>query len=199
MASTTRTLCPAAALIALAIVALAPAGASAKVKTFSSGNVGLQIPEPLGAEAFPASSGMRIKTKGRIKDVNVAVRITIPDSRDLELSVVGPSFKGSTLKENGFLNSPKGPDFGAGAPTCGGTPTVFDSEAPTPILQGLPPFTGSFSPVTSLSGFRGGRLQGKWSLEVLDHFTGSIDEATGSPGVLDCWQLTVRYKPKKRK
>jgi hypothetical protein len=78
--------------------------------------------------------------RGRIRDVNVSVRITIPDDRDLELAVFGPTFKGSTLKENGFLNSPKGADFGAGPASCVGTPTVFDSQAETSILDGQPPF-----------------------------------------------------------
>jgi subtilisin-like proprotein convertase family protein len=175
------------------------AEAKVKKKTFSSGNLGLQIPDPSGIEIFPIDSPIKVKVKGRIKDVNVSVRITIPDDRDLELSVIGPTSKGSLLKENGFLNSPKGPDFGAGPASCAGTPTVFDSQATTSILQGQPPFLGSFSPQTSLNGFRGGRLKGRWALEVLDHFAGSIDGSAGGPGVLDCWKLTVKYKPTKRR
>jgi subtilisin-like proprotein convertase family protein len=178
---------------------MSAAGADAKKKTFSSGNLGLQIPEPVGLESFPITSTIRVKAKGRIKDVNVSVRITIPDDRDLELIVFSPTFKGSNLKENGFLNSPKGPDFGAGPASCSGTPTVFDSQAPISILQGAPPFVGSFAPATPLDGLRGGRLQGKWTLELLDHFPGSIDGTPGSPGILDCWKLTIRYKPAKRK
>ena len=191
---------PLVAVLLGALVLLMPAaGAEAKKKTFSSGNLGLQIPEPAGIESFPIASTIRVKTKGRIKDVNVSVRITIPDDRDLELSVVGPTFKGSNLKENGFLNSPKGPDFGAGPASCGGTPTVFDSQAPTSIVQGSPPFLGSFAPLTSLDGLRGGRVQGKWTLELLDHFPGNIDGSAGAPGVLNCWKLTIRYKPAQRR
>ena len=201
MASAKRGIAFGAALGSLLLIAILPAGAPAKTKTktFSSGNLGVQIPDPHGPELFPIAPTIRIKTKGRIKDVNVSVRITIPDDRDLELSVVGPTFKGSTLKENGFLNSPKGPDFGTGPAGCTGTPTVFDSEAPGSILEGLPPYAGSFTPVTSLSGFRGGQLRGKWSLEVMDHFAGSIDDTTAAAGALDCWKMTVRYKAKKRK
>jgi subtilisin-like proprotein convertase family protein len=185
-------------IVAVSLAALAP-GADAKVKTFSSGNLGVQIPDPVGPEAFPISLPIRVKAKGKIKDVNVSVRITIPDDRDLELAVFGPTFKGSTLKENGFLNSPKGSDFGAGPASCAGTPTVFDSQATTSILNGQPPFLGSFAPATSLNGLRGGQLKGRWALEILDHFTGSIDGSPGSPGVLDCWKLTIRYKPAKRR
>lgn len=193
-----RTVSLGAALIVVVVLSISAAGADAKVKTFSSGNLGLQIPEPVGIQAFPISAPIRVKAKGRIKDVNVSVRITIPDDRDLELVVFGPTFKGFNLKDNGFLNSPKGPDFGAGPASCAGTPTVFDSQATTSILQGQPPFLGSFAPVTSLNGFRGGRLKGRWSLELLDHFPGNIDGSAGSPGVLDCWKLTIRYKPTKR-
>jgi subtilisin-like proprotein convertase family protein len=190
-----------AALAAALLLSISTEDVEAKVKkkTFSSGNLGLQIPEPAGVEIFPIDSPIRVKVKGRIKDVNVSVRITVPDDRDLEFSVIGPTFRGSTLKENGFLNSPKGSDFGAGPASCAGTPTVFDSQASTPILQGQPPFLGSFSPVTSLNGFRGGELKGRWALEILDHFQGSIDGTAGSPTVLDCWKLTVKYKPTKRR
>jgi subtilisin-like proprotein convertase family protein len=201
MTSAKRTV-PLGAVLILSVALLtsvAVAEGKTKTKTFSSGNLGLQIPEPVGIESFPISSAIRVKTKGRIKDVNVSVRITIPDDRDLELAVFGPTFKGSNLKNNGFLNSPKGPDFGAGPASCAGTPTVFDSQAPISILDGAPPFVGSFRPETTLDGLRGGRLQGKWSLEVMDLFRGNIDGSPGSPGVLDCWKLTVRYKPAKRK
>jgi hypothetical protein len=188
-----------AALTVLLVLSMPAGGAGAKTKTFSSGNLGLQIPEPVGVQSFVISSPIRVKAKGRVKDVNVSVRITIPDARDLELTVVGPTSNGATLKENGFLNSPKGPDFGTGPASCGGTPTVFDSQAPVSIVQGSPPFLGSFSPATSLNTLRGGRLQGKWALELMDHFPGSIDGTPGGPSVLDCWKLTIRYKPKKGK
>ena len=63
-----------------------------------------------------------------------------------------PAIKGAHLKEHGLLNEPKGPDFGAGPTGCGGTPTVFDSQATTPILQALPPFLGPTSPSTPSTG-----------------------------------------------
>jgi subtilisin-like proprotein convertase family protein len=194
-----RTVCQGAVLFVALLLAISAAGAEAKVKIFSSGNLSLQIPEPAGVQAFPISSPIRVKAKGKIKDVNVSVRIAIPDDRDLELVVVGPTFKGSNLKGNGFLNSPKGPDFGAGPAGCAGTPTVFDSQATTSILQGQPPFLGPFAPETTLNAFRGGQLKGRWALELLDHFPGNIDGSAGSPGVLNCWKLTIRYKPAKRR
>jgi subtilisin-like proprotein convertase family protein len=189
--------------VCLAVVVVAcfgpgTAGAKAKLKTktFSSGNVNLQIPEPVGIQAFSVSSSIRVKPRGRIKDVNVAVRITIPDDRDLEILVNGPRFNGSRLKEHAFRNDPKGADFGAGPAGCAGAPTVFDSQATTSIFQGLPPFLGSFVPATSLNTFNGGRTRGKWTLDVMDVFRGSVDGPQfSSAGVLNCWKLTIRYRP----
>jgi subtilisin-like proprotein convertase family protein len=191
--------------VCLAVAALACLGPGAagargklKTKTFSSGNINLQIPEPIGIQAFPVTSSIRVKPRGRIKDVNVAVRITIPDDRDLEILVNGPTLKGARLKEHAFRNDPKGADFGAGPASCAGMPTVFDSQATTSIFQGVPPFVGSFVPATPLNALNGGSVRGKWTLELLDSFPGNIDGTPGGPGVLNCWNLKVRYKPQRR-
>jgi subtilisin-like proprotein convertase family protein len=177
---------------------VAAANAKLKTKTFSSGNINRQIPEPVGIQAFPITSSIQVKPRGRIKDVNVAVRVTIPDDRDLEILFQGPTFKGARLKEHAFRNDPKGSDFGAGPASCAGVPTVFDSQATTSIFQGTPPFAGSFVPSTSLNGLNGGQLHGKWTLELLDSFPGNIDGTAGNPGVLNCWKLKVRYKPQRK-
>jgi subtilisin-like proprotein convertase family protein len=188
--------------VAAALISLpaAPAEAKLKTKTFSSGNVNLQIPEPVGLESFTLTSPIRVKPKGRIKDVNVSVRVTIPDDRDLEILVSGPQFTASRLKEHAFRNDPKGADFGSGPAGCAGTPTTFDSQAGISIFQGVPPFLGRFVPATSLNTFNGGRLRGKWRLEVVDVFRGSVDGPQfSSAGVLNCWKLKVRYKPEPKK
>ncbi|MGH2983982.1 MAG: hypothetical protein ACRDK5_06980 [Solirubrobacterales bacterium] len=189
-----------AAAVACLPAGVASAKAKLKTKTFSSGNVNLQIPEPVGIQSFFLDSSIQVKARGRIKDVNVAVRVTIPDDRDLEILVTGPTVKGARLKEHAFRNDPKGADFGAGPASCAGMPTVFDSQATTSILQGLPPFLGSFVPSTSLNGLNGGRLQGKWTLNVMDVFRGSVDGPQfTSAGVLNCWKLKIRYKPQRRR
>jgi len=154
--------------LAVAVVCL-PAGvagakAKLKTKTFSSGNINRQIPEPLGIQAFPITSSIQVKPRGRVKDVNVAVRVTIPDDRDLEILVQGPTFKGARLKEHAFRNDLKGADFGAG-PACAGVSTVFDSQATISIFQGLPPFLGSFVPRRPSTGSTADSFtaNGRWS------------------------------------
>jgi hypothetical protein len=81
--------------LAVAAVCLPPgvAGAKAKLKTktFSSGNINRQIPEPVGIQAFPITSSIQVKPRGRVKDVNVAVRVTIPDDRSRSWSKGRPS------------------------------------------------------------------------------------------------------------
>jgi subtilisin-like proprotein convertase family protein len=189
----------AAGAVACLPTGLAGAKGKLKTKTFSSGNLNRQILEPVGIQAFHVTSSIRVKPRGRIKDVNVAVRVTIPDDRDLEILMMGPTFKGARLKEHAFRNDPKGADFGSGPASCAGVPTVFDSQATTSIFTGLPPFLGSFMPATSLNGLNGGQLRGRWTLELLDLFPGNIDGTAGNPGVLNCWKLKVRYRPQRRK
>jgi subtilisin-like proprotein convertase family protein len=187
------------ASLALTVAASGSSEAKLKTKTFSSGGINRQIPEPVGIQSFSLTSSIQVKPRGRVRDVNVAVRITIPDDRDLEIQVNGPTFNGAQLKEHAFRNDPKGADFGAGPASCAGTPTVFDSQATTSIFQGLPPFLGSFAPTTSLNALNGGRLRGKWTLEVMDVFRGSVDGPQfNSAGVLNCWKLKIRYKPQRR-
>lgn len=188
-------------VVAVATAALVPGvvEANAKKKTFSSGTVHRAIPQPMGILQPMLQTNFRVKPRGKIKDLNVAVRISAPDARDLTLAVVTPSLKLIRLKEHGFLNEPAGPDFGSGPPTCSGTPTVFDTQAPTPILQGAPPFLGSYAPDGSLKGANRGRVDGKWALWVLDEFAGTIGGPSSGATVLNCWKVTVRYKPQRKK
>ena len=203
MARTGRTMILLCLLLATACAA-APS-AEARQRTFSSGNLNLTIPDAAGVQSFPISAPIHVKARGKIKDVNVAVRISIPEDRDLELAIEGPigrtgGFAFAQLKNHGFLNSPKGPDFGSGPATCTGASTVFDDQAATSILQGQPPFAGSFIPEEPLRPLKRGRLAGKWTLDLLDFFPGSLGgPPSGAPGVLHCWSLTITYKPQKRK
>jgi subtilisin-like proprotein convertase family protein len=180
-------------ICALALLAAMPAAATAKTKTFSSGDIDRAIPDVIGGGGVAIDSPVVIKKRGKVKDVNVAVRISHPDARDLDLIVENPAIKGFQLKEVGQLSEPPGADFGAGPPDCAGAVfTVFDSQATTPIFGATPPFAGSFLPAAPLGGFNGGQLRGKWRLELLDH-------NPGDAGVLNCWQLRVRYKPAKKR
>jgi subtilisin-like proprotein convertase family protein len=170
--------------------------AEAKTKVFSSGNINQPIPDPAGGSGTEIAPSFKVKTRGTVKDVNVAVRISHPDARELEIGASHIPAKGVLrevrLKEVGQLSEPKGVDFGAGAAGCQGAIfTVFDSQASTPIFGATPPFAGSFLPASSLRPLNG-PLQGKWFLDL-------VDSAPGDAGVLNCWQIIVRYKPEKKR
>jgi subtilisin-like proprotein convertase family protein len=185
-----------APLMAAALILGAFAGAAeAKTKVFTSGNVNQPIPDP-GDGGFGIAPSFKVKTRGTVKDVNVGVRISHPDARELEIGASHFPAKGILrsvgLKEVGQLSEPPGADFGSGAPACTGALfTVFDSQASTPIFGAPPPFAGSFLPSTSLRPLNG-PLEGKWFLDLLD-------AVPGDTGVLHCWQITVRYKPAKKR
>lgn len=177
-----------------AAIACLPAAASGKTKVFSSGPINMPIPDAVGNNfGTGVLSNLRIKKLGKVKDVNVAVRITHPNTTDLTLDLShGAQIKGlvDVYPKDGVALSP---DFGAGAAACQGAAfTVFDDEAAASITVGTNPFAGPFRPETALAAFDGGRLQGGWSLGLLDGYTKSA-------GTLNCWQLTIRYKPQKRK
>ena len=189
-------------VVAVATAALVPGvvEAKAKKKTFSSGTVNRAIPQPMGILQPMLQTNFRVKPRGKIKDLNVAVRISAPDARDLTLAVVTPSLKLIRLKEHGFLNEPAGPDFWLrSANLQRNADRVRHPQAPTPILQGAPPFLGSYAPDGSLKGADRGRVDGKWALWVLDEFAGTIGGPSSGATVLNCWKVTVRYKPQRKK
>jgi subtilisin-like proprotein convertase family protein len=198
---------PVVAVVALACLAAAPVAQARKkvlTKTFtkgeggSQGGVPLAIPDGGGPNAQLVRSGIAVKglnPRGKIKDVNVGVRVTHPRARDLELYVATPKGVFNLSHDEGG----NGNDYGAGPASCAGVFTLFDSQNPTPIsTPGLiAPFAGSFAPEESLNSLRGlgdkKATNANWSLLVED------DDSAGRIGTLDCWQLTIRYTNPKKK
>lgn len=186
------------ALLTLAVAAMLLAGttgtAGGKTKLFSSGPINMPIPDRTGPISFEVSSNLYVKKRGTIKDVDLAIRITHPDTTDLDLNIFKGLAGGVLLVDHypkdGVAASP---DFGSGAAGCSGAVfTTFDDSAPLSITAGLNPFAGSFRPEQALRDFKGGRMQGKWSLGLHD---GTPTDA----GTLNCWQLLIRYKPLRKK
>ena len=179
-----------AALLAVAATALlaAPASAKTKTKTYSSG----PIHAPIIDNTFNLYP-LRAKGKGKIRDVNVAVRITHPFDRDLDIYLVSPRAKFVQLSsDNGGSNN----DYGSGAADCTGAFTVFDDLGTIPINAGRPsaaaPFAGTFKPEQPLASFNGAKAKGTWQLLV-------SDDEPRDVGTMDCWELTIASKKKKKK
>jgi subtilisin-like proprotein convertase family protein len=184
-----------AACLALAL----PAGAAkksafvTKKKTFSSGSLSLTAPDPNSPTSDTDSQPVRaflgvgkIPDRARIKDVNVSVRITADSDRDVEAYLASPRGLIELTSDNGGTDN----DFGGGVADCTGTPTVFDSQAPSSVLTGIAPYLGSFQPeepLTNLNGLRGVKAKARWTLVVLD------DDPAGAV-TLNCWKLHLRYR-----
>jgi subtilisin-like proprotein convertase family protein len=165
------------------------AGGKIKTKTFSSGEIDRFIPDTGGDDALPHTFNIKTK-RSKVKDVNVAIRISHTSNADLLITLTGPN--GNTVKLSSFDGLTFfEDDFGSGAENCNGTFTVFNDEAETSINDGSSPYNGQFTPQEPLSAFDGSKLKGKWTLTV-------EDQASGDDGVLHCAELEVKYRKKKK-
>ncbi len=202
-----RTALLAVAVMALGLVMAAPAAQARKkviTKTYQvgvgsrSGGLPISIPDGGGAAQQLVRDPVFVKKlnpRGKIKDVDVGVRITHPFASDVEIYLATPRGVYNLAHDVGG----NGNNYGNGFAGCGGGLTTFDSETPTPIATpGLQaPFVGFYAPQESLKFLNG--LGGKkatnavWSLLVLD------DNNMHGTGTVDCFKLTVRETNPKKK
>ena len=189
----------AVAALALGLVLAAPAAQARKkvvTKTYQvgvgapQGGVPLNIPDGGGAAVQLTRDALAVKglnPRGKIKDVNVGVRITHPFAGDLEIYLATP---------RGVINlshdvGGSGNNYGNGFAGCSGGLTTFDSQNPTSIAtSGLQaPFVGFFAPQESLNLVNGlgakKATNATWSLLVMD------DNNIHGTGTLDCYRLTI--------
>jgi hypothetical protein len=154
------------------------------------------------------------KFKGRPQDGivtrfdSVGVRISHTDDSDLTLFLVSPGGRAVALAtyrdqsrnvDDEGDPAPSGDGYGAGPPSCSGSPAQFGDAFPTSIVTPGntaldAPITGSFSPEQPLSAFVGGPARGFWTLIVQDiqaQDVGQINALSLS--------LTYSYKAKKKK
>jgi subtilisin-like proprotein convertase family protein len=176
-----------ALILALCLAVAGAAQAKTKTGTFISGNLALPIPDD-GPGVLV--SAINVKPKGNVLDANVSVRVTHPFIFTVNLHLRSPGGRYVELTRN---NGADGDNYGSGAADCSGTLTLFDDEATTSIDAGVAPFAGAFQPEQPLTAFDGGPTKGRWDLIVDDTM-----EANGV-GTLDCWQLQLEYKAKKKK
>ena len=188
------------AALACGLVLAAPAAQARKkviTKTYEvgvgapSGGTPIPIPDGGGAAQQLVRDPVYVKglnPRGKIKNVDVGVRITHPFASDVEIYLATP---------RGVLNMShdvggQGNNYGNGFAGCSGGLTTFDSEVPTSIATpGLQaPFVGFYAPQESLKFVNGlgGKKANKavWSLLVMD------DNNMHGTGTVDCFKLTVR-------
>ena len=110
-----------------------------------------------------------------IKDLNVALDITMPDGSNSDLNVHLISPEGLRVKlfsDVGVLTS----DF---------MNTILDDEAAIPITKAEGPFTGIFRPERALSKFDDSDSMGTWELRI-------VDDWPGRSGVLNSWRIVIK-------
>jgi hypothetical protein len=188
-----------AALLVGLLVAVPAAHARKKVvtKTYEvglgapSGGFAIPIPDGAGQATQLTRSSIHVKglnPRGKIKDVNVGVRIQHPFAKDIEVYLASPRGVINLSHDVGGA----GNNYGAGPASCAGTFTIFDSNTPTridtPSLEA--PFAGFFAPTESLGLLNGlgdkKATNAAWSLLVED------DDNTHPAGTLACWFLQIR-------
>lgn len=188
------------AALALGLVLAAPAAQARKkviTKTYEvgvgapSGGLPLAIPDGGGGAEQLVRDPIAVKglnPRGKIKDVNVGVRISHPFASDLEIYLASPRGVINLAHDVGG----SGNNYGNGFAGCSGSLTTFDSQTPTSIATaGLQaPFVGFYGPQESLNLLNGlgdkKATNATWSLLVMD------DNNQHGTGTVDCFQLTVR-------
>ena len=210
--SLVRTAAIALAAALIGCLALAPASPAAKksatkvvTKTFSkgvgspNGGTALTIPDGAGNATQLVRVGIPVRglnPRGKIRDVNVAVRINHAFAADLEIYLATPRGVINLSSDNGG----GGDNYGGGFESCAGTHTVFDSDVPTLISSpGVnAPFAGIFAPEESLNLLDGlgnkKATNATWSLLVQD------DDPAHPAGTVFCGKVTIAStSPKKKK
>ncbi|HEX5820825.1 MAG TPA: hypothetical protein VFY30_03570 [Solirubrobacterales bacterium] len=189
----------AVAALALGLVLAAPAAQARKkvvTKTYQvgvgapTGGVPLNVPDGGGAAQQLVRDPLAVKglnPRGKIKDVNVGVRISHPFASDLEIYLATPRGVISLSHDVGG----SGNNYGNGFAGCAGGLTTFDSQTPTSIATpGLQaPFVGFFAPQESLGLVNGlgdkKATNATWSLLVMD------DNNMHGTGTVDCFKLAI--------
>jgi subtilisin-like proprotein convertase family protein len=168
-------------LLLVAALIATTAGAGTGGRLFFFQNAKRPIPDaPNGGGVLDKLS---LRGNGRIRDLNIGIRINHDADADLNIYLVSPKGKFVELSTD---NGGGGNNYGTGANNCPNARryTVFTDEAGRSIRQGTAPFAGSFRPQTPLSALDGDRIGGTWRLMVLD------DDA-GASGTIGCFTMGV--------
>ena len=151
----------------------ATASFTAALKNYSSSAV-KQLPD-LSTIDVPIT----VADIGTITDLNIRVRLNHTYVSDLDIYLIGPD---GTIVELTTDNGGSGDNYGSGANSCVGTPTVFDNTGTVSITAGVAPFAGKYKPEQLLSVFNGKTSKGTWKLRITDDLGGDV-------GTLYCWEL----------
>ncbi|HYH61646.1 MAG TPA: hypothetical protein VD766_07240 [Solirubrobacterales bacterium] len=176
----------------IASISVATALGATKEKTFSTGVISNGV-----AGSDSSTQALKVKTKGKIKDIDVVVGFDTFQNEDYSFVLRHPSGETVHLSSG---NGGSGSGYGSGG--CASAAT-FDDESNVAIesTEGIDTLlAGTYEPEEldsntqqgGLDKLDGLKLNGKWELVFLS------TEETGA-GDLECFELEATYKSKKKK
>jgi len=116
-----------------------------------------------------------------IVDINVHLKITHSDVRDLTILLDCPWGQTITLKNTWQMH--------LGSKACVNMyDTIFDDAAAGELMAGAAPYSAAFIPAESLAACNGRDAYGLWSLRIYDAYYADT-------GTLDNWQLHITHVP----
>ena len=131
------------------------------------------VPKTFGLSPTTTTSVINVPDAGTVADVNVTLDIAHTWDSDVQIYLTPPG--GSPIPLALELGG-NGDHYQA---------TIFDDEAATSILSGVPPFNGTFRPQSPLSQADGMAMNGNWTLTLTDVFPAADD------GTLNSWSLSL--------
>ncbi len=161
-------------MVAILLVAASAAAAFGSSVRIYGGSFNLPIPD----KDWMADAIINVPDHRIISDLDVEISVAHTNVFDLQIFLKSPSGARICLNMyNAFDNFFKGANY---------TETIFDDEAPVPIEQAVPPFTGRFKPLADfkLSAFDGEDAYGPWRLQIYDAFYYDT-------GALNSFEITV--------
>jgi subtilisin-like proprotein convertase family protein len=130
--------------------------------------------------------------KGKIKDVNVGLRLANDGQGEVDITLLPPSGPDITLSgaEGGIGNG-----FGTGSSDCSGNLVTFDDQAGASITDvgANELIDGGYRPEESLAALKRKSPAGNWRLLVEDL------SGPGDGGNVSCFQVEVKYKKAKKR
>ncbi|HEY5123034.1 MAG TPA: M28 family peptidase [Ignavibacteria bacterium] len=131
------------------------------------------LPKPINDLQFTQDS-IYINSPEYVNRVRVNLSLNHANDGDLIIQLIGPGGLSNLSQRNGsggqnYIN------------------TAFDDTAALSIIQGTPPFTGTYRPQTILSFFNDKPVSGYWVLRI-------YDAAAGNTGTLTNWCLQIETK-----
>jgi len=141
---------------------------------FSAGNqCSNTIPKPI-QDLVVSQDTIAVNTSGKVSEIKVDLNINHPNAGELILMLKSPTGTQITLSS---YNGIGGANY---------TGTTFDDSASVSIVNGTPPFTGSYKPQNTFSPMINSNLNGNWILRIFDN-------AAGNQGTLISWCILFKY------